>query len=784
MNKPVQILEAGNDTDDIYQPLILLWSRKKLIIAVTALFILGGVIAANLIKPVYRADALVQLEPRNGGMALSSDIAEIFATESEAITEIEIIKSRMVLGRVIEELNLDVLAEPVRLPVVGDFLLRHDIPRPDWGFLRSYAWHDEKISLGELNVPNKWLGSQMTVTSDGVGGYEVVLPDESVVQGRVGEQLAVAENDFSLLIDELRAPQGVEFKVKRTTTLSAVGRIRKGLSVAEKSRKTGILQVSMMSPARQTSQQIVDRIVLAYVGQNIGRSAEEAERSLAFMQAQLPKIQEQLGAAESKLNAYRLENKSVNLDLEAQSVLQRIVTLDAQISALSLEETELSRLYTRNHPNYNALLEKKGRLSDEKSKLASAIESMPATQQEVLRLTRDVEVTQQIYVQLLNKSQELNVLKAGAVGNVRVIDEAAAPPAPVKPRKSMIIALAAMLGAIMASAFVLLRTSLSSTIDDPEELKKLGIPVYSVVPHSEFQNKLNRPVGPEQGLLARENPAELAVEAVRSLRTSLHFGLLDGERKVVCVTGPSPAVGKSFICANLAYLAATSGSRVLLVDADLRRGTISRHFGISKELPGLSNILSGRLHMDDAMYAVDVTESETAKRRKVATEHEQQNKKEPVFADNREPEISTAGFDETLDFQVFSEADLPDAELPRKSTLTVVPRGYAPPNPSELLMHPRFNEFVDSVASRFDMVIIDTPPVLAATDSIIVGKYAGMNLMVLRHNLTTSNEAEEAVQMFTQNDLRITGLVLNGYDRRYGKYGAYGAQYGYRYAYY
>jgi tyrosine-protein kinase Etk/Wzc len=783
MNKPVQILEAGNDTDDIYQPLILLWARKKLIIAITALFILGGIVAANLMKPVYRADALVQLEPRNGGMALSSDIAEIFATESEAITEIEIIKSRMVLGRVIEELNLDVIAEPVRLPVVGDFLLRHDIPRPDWGFLRGYAWHEEKIQLDQLNVPEAWLGKEIMVQANG-GGFDVTLPDERVVAGQVGQLLDVPEANFSMLVSELVGAEGSNFEVRRTTPLAAVGRIRKGLSVSEKSRKTGILQVSMLSPSRQNSQQIVDRIVQAYVGQNIGRSAEEAERSLEFMQAQLPKIQEQLSSAESELNAYRLENKSVNLDLEAQSVLQRIVSLDAQISELSLEETELSRLYTRNHPRYNALLEKKGRLSDEKNKLSSTIESMPATQQEVLRLTRDVEVTQQIYVQLLNKSQELNVLKAGAVGNVRIIDEAAAPPSPVKPKKPMIIALAAMLGAIMAGAFVLLRTSLSSTIDGPEELKKLGIPVYSVVPHSEFQTKLNRPVGPEQGLLSRENPAELAVEAVRSLRTSLHFGLLDGEKKVVCVTGPSPAVGKSFICANLAYLAATSGSRVLLVDADLRRGTIGRHFGISKELPGLSNILSGRLHMDDAMYAVDVTESPTAKRRKAVEPEPQDQKKEPVFAENNEPEMSTAGFDETLDFQVFSESDLPDADLPRKSTLTVVPRGYAPPNPSELLMHPRFNEFVDSVAERFDMVIIDTPPVLAATDSIIVGKYAGMNLMVLRHNLTTSNEAEEAVQMFTQNDLRITGVVLNGYDRRHGKYGAYGTQYGYRYAYY
>lgn len=782
MNKPVQILEAGNETDDIYQPLILLWSRKKLIIAITALFILGGVITANLMKPVYRADALVQLEPRNGGMALSSDIAEIFATESEAITEIEIIKSRMVLGRVIEELNLDVTAQPVRLPVVGDFLRRHDLPRPGWSFLRAYAWHDEKISVSELKVPASWLGSKLVLEADGNSGYKVTLPDDTMALGRVGQPLATENGEFSLMVDELVGSEGARYEVKRVTTLAAVGRIRGGLSVAEKSRKTGILQVSMTSPSRQTSQQIVDRIVQAYVGQNIGRSAEEAERSLDFMQAQLPKIQEQLSSAESKLNAYRLENKSVNLDLEAQSVLQRIVALDAQISELSLEETELSRLYTRNHPRYNALLEKKGRLQDEKSNLATAIESMPATQQEVLRLTRDVEVTQQIYVQLLNKSQELNVLKAGAVGNVRIIDEAAAPPAPVKPRKAMIIALAAMLGAIMASALVLLRTSLSSTIDGPEELKKLGIPVYSVVPHSEFQSKLNRPVGPEQGLLSRENPAELAVEAVRSLRTSLHFGLLDGEKKVVCVTGPSPAVGKSFICANLAYLAATSGSRVLLVDADLRRGTIARHFGISKELPGLSNILSGRLHMDDAMYAVDVSESATSRKRKV-TEPEA-GKREPVFTNQNESELVAAGFDETLDFQVFSETELPDGDVPRKSTLTVVPRGYAPPNPSELLMHPRFNEFVDSVAARFDMVIIDTPPVLAATDSIIVGKYAGMNLMVLRHNLTTSGEAEEAVQMFTQNDLRITGVVLNGYDRRHGKYGAYGAQYGYRYAYY
>lgn len=292
----------------------------------------------------------------------------------------------------------------------------------------------------------------------------------------------------------------------------------------------------------------------------------------------------------------------MDLSLEAKSVLDQIVNVDNQLNELTFRESEISQLYTKEHPTYKALLEKRKTLQDERSKLNKRVSAMPETQQEVLRLSRDVESGRAVYMQLLNRQQELNISKSSAIGNVRIIDDAITEPQPVKPNKILVSILSFILGIILSIGYVLLKTFLRRGIESPEQLEEIGINVYASVPLSEtFSKNVTKNIGWKKtknvenyGFLAVENPADLAIEAIRGLRTSLHFAMMEARNNVLMISGASPNSGKSFISSNLAAVISQSGKKVLLIDTDLRKGYLHRVFNVNNTA-GLSDYLSGKL---------------------------------------------------------------------------------------------------------------------------------------------------------------------------------------------
>ncbi len=342
---------------------------------------------------------------------------------------------------------------------------------------------------------------------------------------------------------------------------------------------------------------------------------------------------------------------------------------------------------------------------------------------------RDVEVTQQIYVGLLNKTQELRILKAGTVGSVRIIDKALVQPQPIKPQKAIVVLAATLFGAIAAAAIVLLRSLLSKGIESPDKLEEQGVSVYATIPLSEYQQKEDRITsvirrrkkGTEQSpipLLANLDPNDLAIEALRSLRTSLHFAMMDANNNILMVGGPSPGAGKSFVSANLSAVLAKTGQKIVVIDADMRKGHLHRYFKGRHEV-GLSGYLSGQYSQEEIIQTTN---------------------------------------DDNLYF---------------------IPRGKAPPNPSELLMHDRFKTLMNSLSDEFDLVLIDTPPILAVTDSAIIGQLAGSSLLVTRYGVNSVKEVDAALTRFAQNNVEIKGAILNCMERRAtNEYGYYAYEYG------
>ena len=502
------------------------------------------------------------------------------------------------------------------------------------------------------------------------------------------------------------------------------------LIVIDQGKDTGILTVSLTGDNPALIKRIINSISNNYLAQNIARQAAQDEKSLEFLNLQLPKVRSELDIAENKLNAYRKQNDSVDLSLEAKSVLDQIVNVDNQLNELTFRESEISQLYTKEHPTYKALMEKRKTLQDEKIKLNKRVSGMPEKQQEILRFSRDVESGRAVYMQLLNRQQELNIAKSSAIGNVRIIDTAVTQPKPVKPKKALVVLLGIFVGAIFSVALVLLRVFLRRGIESPEQLEELGINVYASIPVSEmFAKKMTQPINLRKkqnedgaGFLALENPADLAVEAIRGLRTSLHFAMMEARNNILMISGASPNAGKTFVSSNLSAVIANAGKSVLFIDTDMRKGYTHKLFNVNNQ-NGLSDYLSGKSDIKSIVKKLD-----------------------------------DAGFD-------------------------IISRGVVPPNPAELLMHKRFSELLGWASENYDIVILDTPPILAVTDAAIIGNYAGTTLLVARFELNTPKEIDISVRRFEQSGVVVKGCILNGVVKKASSYYGYGYNYyGYSYS--
>lgn len=688
---------------------ILVDSRWNIIV-ITLLFTFIGITYALLATPIYKADALIQVEQKSTGMpALGGDMADLFSSESTATTEIEIIKSRMVLGETVDKLNLTIVATPNYMPVIGKGLAR-------------LTGDGESIAVSRFLLPDsaQQNGYVLTVTNSKDGDYTLANADgREVLKGQVGK---LAENKgISLLVTDVNAKNDATFTLSKISRLDAIQGLQRDLSVSERGKQTGILLLSMTGENRTKIKEILNDISQNYFLQNVERNSAEAEKSLVFLKKHLPEIKTQLNNAEDKLNHYRQLNESVDLNLEAKSALEVMVNVESQLNELTFKESDISQRFTKEHPAYIALLDKRKTLLSEKARLNKRVEKLPKTQQEILRLTRNVEVNQQIYVELLNKVQELSIVKASTVGNVRILDSAQSYSQAVKPKKALIVVLATLLGCMLSVAITLLRAAFHKGVETPDQIEEIGLPVYASIPLSDSQTELlkkqkGKNLTVEQTLLSVYNPADLSVEALRSLRTSLHFAMMEAKNNVLMVSGPSPGIGKSFVSVNLASVIAKAGQKVLVIDADMRKGRMETQLCTDNK-PGLSDYLCGKQDFGSIVRETGV------------------------------------------------------------NGLEFIPRGDTPPNPSELIMHPRFKALIEWAGQHYDMVIVDTPPILAVTDAAIVGAHVGTTLLVGRFEQNTVKEVEVAKQRFEQNGIEVKGFILNAIVRKASS--TYGGNYGY-----
>jgi len=679
---------------------------KNWAIMVPCLLLSGiiGVFVALWIRPVYQVDALLQIESKNSKTAgLMGSLGSLFATSSPAETEMELIKSRQVVGSAVEKMHLDLIAIPQNKV---DRLL-HQEGRIE---LSNFNIPVERLTKDEVDEP--WI----VETKDTLGSFDLFdCNGEKVLSGVAGQTYHFVYRGDSASFGIFRAEvrEGQTFEVSKKKRLDAIASFRSAFDVKEKGKKTGILEFSYQDIYADRAVEILNEVAASYLRQNVEERNAEAQKTLEFLEQQLPGVKAQMDSSLLNLNTYRNRVGSVDINAETQLVLQRRMKLQQDILSLQQKKQEAIRLFHAEHPTVKTLEDQENALKRELAGTSSEVRKLPATQQEVLKLQNEVELSKVMYTSLLNNIQQLRLVSAGEVGSVRIIDFAEQVTKPTKPKKKMVVCLALFLGFLFGAMIVSIKSRFSSGVKSASFIEKeTGFTVYAKVPKGNPKGtKGTRP-------LAVVEPDDVAVESLRALRSSLEFSMMDEGGSVVGVSGLIPGVGKSFISVNLAALFAGLGKKVLLIDADLRKGRLHKEFGI-KRGNGLSQVLLREVKTEDVIHPTEV------------------------------------------------------------ENLFVIPCGNVPANPAELLGSKHYVELIEEFKKDYDLVIVDTPPIMLVTDAALACRVAAQIVMVIEYNKHSIEAIKDGMaQILKGNSSAHASIVINkyehsrteGYGYKYGKY--------------
>ncbi len=711
------------DTIDLKELFFSLIAQWKLIALCVILSVVCALLYLRVTPDTYSVDALVQVEDSKGASAtLLGDLSQMIEQKSPAQAEIEILKSRLVLGSVIKDLHLNIQVSSTENTFTHRLLSDTDY-KTEYA-KKSVLFKDglKSFDIRQFEIPAYYLDKNLLLDFD-KQSLRLTDPDtEEVILTVPLNQANSVTGPYGLWKVAIFTKDQFDstYNIKKLSLPLAIKSISSDYSVEEKGKLTGILGLSYQGQDQEHITKVLNAILATYSAQNIERRSAESAQTLKFLDEQLPDLKKQLDDAERQFNKFRQQYNTVDVTKESELYLTQSITLETKKAELEQKQAEMAAKYTAEHPAMREINGQLAAINKQIGELNSTLKQLPDVQRQYLQLYREVEVKTQLYTALLNSYQQLRIAKAGEIGNVRIVDTAIEPVQPIKPKKLLVLILSVFVGGFIGTLIALLRNMLRTGIKDSGQIEnELDLPVYATVPRSPIQESRIKILKKKKSIpiLAVKNSDDIAIESLRSIRTAIHFALANAKNNIIMIVGPSPEVGKSFISTNLATIFAQGDKRVLLIDADMRRGYMHKYFDVDVK-PGLSELLSGQADLQKVLHKTQVT------------------------------------------------------------NLDVITRGKSPTNPSEILSSNQFKELLEQLQSQYDHIIIDTPPVLAVTDGIIISQYTGVNLIVARYAKSQMKELELTVNRFEQAGVKVNGFILNDIQRASAGYG-----YGYNYAY-
>lgn len=713
------------DTIDLKELFFSLIAQWKLIALCVILSLVCALLYLRTTPDTYAVDALVQVEESKGtSAALLGDLSSMIEQKQPAQTEIELLKSRLVLGSVIKDLNLDLKISGTENSFFNRLLSPHDYQTTYNKNAVIFKDDAKSFDVRKFDIPTYYLDKNLLLNFNGNKYTLTDAKTKQVIFSAVTNQESQHTSEYGTWNIALYTKDQLKntYNIEKMSLPAAMLSITENYSVAEKGKLTGILGLNYQGQDKEHITNVLNSILVAYSQQNIERRSAETAQTLKFLDEQLPELKQQLDVAEREFNKFRQQYNTVDVTKESELYLTQSIQLETSKAEIEQKLAEASAKYTNEHPAMQQMNAQLGAINKKIGELNDTLKQLPDLQRRYLQLYREVEVKTQLYTALLNSYQQLRIAKAGEIGNVRIVDTAVLPIEPIKPKKLQILILAIFLGGFLGTLLALLRNMMHSGIKDSNQIEnELDLPVYATVPRSPAQESRIKLLKKKKTIpiLAIKNGDDIAIESLRSMRTAIHFALNNAKNNIIMISGPAPEVGKSFISTNLAAILAQSNKRVLIIDADMRRGYLHKYFN-HDNLPGLAEYLNTQQTLDSIIKPT---------------------------------------------------------EIPH---LDVITRGKSPVNPSELLSSAKFAAMFEQLSPMYDHIIIDTPPVLAVTDGIIISQYAGVNLVIARYAKSQMKELELTVNRFEQVGVKVNGFILNDIQRGSGGYG-YG--YGYNYAY-
>lgn len=726
---------------DLYSIVYPLWLNRWLIGLVTAVCLLFGSLYAYIKVPLYSSEILLQLEESGSMMSFDKNLSpsSMLGSRRASAAEVQtaLIKSRYILEPTVQRLGLDLVIMPKYFPIIGRRYAKSHagtLHKPWWGSSR-YAWGGEKLQIEQFHVPASEENTPFTLVAAGNGFYNLYdVNKKFILKGKTGEiahVIIAGKGVYSLKVDTLEGGENTHFIVMKQPAQKIAELLSSQLKILDLSQEmqiqsnTGILKVSLIGSNPTYIVNVLNVIADIATVKNAQKKAEEATKTLEFINKKLPTIRKSLDEAETKLSQYLAKAGMIDISSESKLLLGEIASMHKTLNTIKMDKAAGLQKYTPAHPYILALNERRKFFQTELQIVKRKLSQLPIRDQAVLGLMRDVRVKNELYLIMLNKIQSLEVIKGGTISDVGVLGLATIPNHLSNGTFSILL-FSGLTGLLMGFALVHGQRLFNRKISDPTMIERqFGLTNMAIIPYSNKQNAfkshLNNLKTATVPLLAHSHPKDLSIEALRSFRTSLQFTMMEAHNNIITITGVSPGVGKSFISVNFAYLLADAGKKILLIDGDIRKGRLKNYFNIGAA-DGLSEVICGKTKLESAIISCPNT------------------------------------------------------------NLDILPTGTYPPNPAELLMSQRFKDLLDQVSKMYDFVIIDTAPILAVTDAVVIAQHASANFMVLASNMHESKDIELALKRLEANGVKVNGTVFNFSKQAKGIY-RYKQVYNYQYEY-
>ena len=721
--------DNGKDDDniDLLALLLVLLRGWKTILLFALLALIIGVLYSRYVNPTFKSDALIQIDENSSGISeLGENISDLIGSDVNKVqTEAELIKSRMVLEPVVDLLHLSIILSDSEVNIITKIQNNRADTQVNIPEGVSLVTADGKVQVSQFNVPQAYFNQPFTLVRSNSNNDYVLSNGFDDFKGQLGKahRFKSIEGVIEVTINDLPV-NGHTINISKQSLQTTTDSINSALSVVEIGEQTGVIQLSLTGANQQQVSLTLKEIILSYISQNQSRGSEETTETIKFMETQIPVLKQKLESAEELFNDFRKKYGTIDVAKEAELLLTENSQIDAQLNELKLKKADLTTYYTEEHPLVIQINDQLKVLNNRKQEIDKKILGLPEIQREFLKLSQDTEINREIYLTLLKNYQQLQIAKAGQVGYAHIIDMPISTFKEIAPKKLQIWILALLLGSMLGSMLVLIRNVFKKVIRDPEYLEsQTGIPVIATIPRSKLLNRLRKNKKSADRLLAYVDSNSLSYEAIKSLRTNLIFnmpsiGKIGKRAKVIVITSESPEVGKSFISANLSEVFAQLDKKILIIDADMRLGKLHKIFNITQD-DGLGDYLTQGIVLETVVH--------------------------PTPIDN-------------IDF---------------------IPRGQQAHNPSSLLSGDLFKQMMTKLNEHYDYIVIDTPPVLVASDAMVISQYADKVLMVTRFDKSTASQVSYAIKQMCKTNIQVDGIILN--DVQQGIISKYSYHYSYAY---